>query len=95
MYLTKAQQKALDYCKTEIAKARMVDLSTMSKKELAQAKRIADAQNGIVLCPASIITLRNLEEKGYIKIVLDNSGIGTGSGAFPSVVQVIEDRGED
>ena len=95
MHLTKAQQKALDYCKTEIARARMIDLSTISKKELAKAQRIIDAQNGIVLCPASIIALRNLEEKGYIKIITDNSGIGTGGGAFPSVVQVIENREDD
>ncbi len=87
--LTKQQRAALDYCKNEIDKARATDLSAFGKKDAFKRKTIEDAQQGIVLSPASIITLRNLEAKGLIEIVTDNSGIGTGMGAFPSVVRVL------
>ena len=37
----------------------------------------------------TVRTLRKLENIGLIKILEDNSGIGTGFGAFPSKVKVL------
>ena len=53
---------------------------------------IADAQKGIVYTPGgkvTIRTLRKLEHMGLIEILEDNSGVGTGFGAFPSKVRVL------
>lgn len=54
---------------------------------------ILDAQNGIVYSQGgdcSILTLKALERRGLIEILEDNTGIGTGFGAFPSKVRVLD-----
>lgn len=83
MKLSKAQMKTMDFLKKQVDEAR---------KSNSNDKRILDAQNGIVLSPGgnvTIRTLRKLEELGLIEILEDNSGIGTGVGAFPSVVKLL------
>ena len=54
--------------------------------------KIIDAQKGIVYTQGgnvTIRTLKKLEEIGLIEILEDNSGIGTGFGAFPSKVRLL------
>lgn len=77
-----------------IAKAReeKIDIKKVKKKERSVAQKIIDAQNGIVYTQGgncTIRTLRKLEELGLIEVLEDNSGIGTGGGAFPTKVRVL------
>lgn len=94
MVLTKLQKETLDFCKKQIDEARkqVVDIKKVKKRDIREAQTILDAQNGIVLSPAgncTIRTLRKLEELGLLEIIQDNSGIGTGFGAFPSIVRIL------
>lgn len=94
MKLTKLQKETLDFCKRQIDEARkqVIDIKKINKRELQAAQRILDAQNGIVISPGgncTIKTLRKLEELGLLEIIQDNSGIGTGFGAFPSIVKIL------
>ena len=94
MRLSKVQQETIDFCKAQIDEARkqVIDLKKIKKSELCQAMKIIDAQNGIVYTQGgncSIRTLNKLEELGILEILEDNSGIGTGFGAFPSKVRIL------
>ena len=94
MKLTKVQKETLEFCKHQIDEARkqIIELKKVKKRDLMHAKQILDAQNGIVLTQGgncNIKTLRKLEELGLLEIIQDNSGIGTGFGAFPSVVKIL------
>lgn len=94
MKLSKVQQETLDFCKAQIDEARTqhVDLKKVKKSELAQAMKIIDAQNGIVYTQGGNCTsrtLKKLESLGVLEILEDNSGIGTGFGAFPSKVKIL------
>lgn len=94
MKLTKVQQETMDFCKEQIDRARLqsIDLKKAKKRELATVQRIIDAQNGIVYTQGgncTIRTLKKLEDIGLLKILEDNSGIGTGFGAFPSKVKIL------
>ena len=69
-----------------------MDISKVKKKDSVASKRILDAQSGIVYAPGgkcTIRTLKSLEERGLIEILEDNSGIGTGFGAFPSKIKIL------
>lgn len=84
----------MDFCKEQIDRARLqsIDLKKAKKRELATVQRIIDAQNGIVYTQGgncTIRTLKKLEDIGLLKILEDNSGIGTGFGAFPSKVKIL------
>ena len=64
----------------------------MGKEDYANAQKILEAQKSIVYTPGenvTVRTLRKLENIGLIEILEDNSGIGTGFGAFPSKVKVL------
>ena len=92
--LTKVQQEAMDFMKNAIDEARMqnIDVTGLSEKQLKSIQAVLDAQKGIVFSPGgdcTIRTLRALEAKGLIEVLEDNSGIGTGFGAFPSKVKVL------
>lgn len=92
--LTAIQEKAMVFMKAQIDEARKqnIDLKKTKKIDLQHAQEILNAQNGIVFSPGgdcTIRTLRALEKMGLIEILCDNSGIGTGFGAFPSVVRVL------
>lgn len=94
MRLSKVQQETIDFCKAQIAEARkqFVDLKKTKKRDLAQAMKIIDAQNGIVYTQGgncNIKTLRKLEKLGILEVLEDNSGIGTGFGAFLSKVKIL------
>lgn len=94
MRLSKVQQETVDFCKAQIDEARKqcIDLKMVEKRELGQAMKIIDAQNGIVYTQGgncNIKTLKKLEELGILEILEDNSGIGTGFGAFPSKVKIL------
>ena len=94
MKLTKVQQETMDFCKEQIDRARTqtINLKEVKKKELVEAQRIIDAQNGIVYTQGgncTIRTLKKLKELGLLEILEDNSGIGTGFGAFPSKVKIL------
>lgn len=94
MRLSKVQQETIDFCKVQIDEARkqFIDIKKVKKSELGQAMRIIDAQNGIVYTQGgncNIKTLKKLEELGILEILEDNSGIGTGFGAFPSKVKIL------
>lgn len=95
MKLTAVQMETMAYCKKQIDDARSqgeIDLQKIKKRDLFQAKQIIDAQNGIVLTQGGNCTsrtLKSLEKKGLLRIIQDNSGIGTGNGAFPSQVQIL------
>lgn len=94
MKLSKVQQETIDFCKAQIDEARKqcIDLKKVKKSKLHLAKMIVDAQNGIVYTQGgncTIRTLKKLEELGILEIIQDNSGIGTGSGAFPSIVKIL------
>ena len=94
MKLAKGQRETVEDCKSQIDEARKItrDIKKVKKRELRQAQRIIDAQNGIVYtqgCNCTIRTLKKLEAEGLIVILEDNSGIGTGFGAFPSKVKVL------
>lgn len=94
MELSKVQQETIDFCKAQIDEARKqsIDLKKIKKRELGQAMQVIDAQNGIVYTQGgncNIKTLKRLEELGLLEILEDNSGIGTGFGAFPSKVKIL------
>ena len=92
--LTPIQKETMDYCKKQIDDARrqVIDITKVKKRDYASTKKILDAQNGIVYTQGgkcTIRTLKVLERYGLIEILLDNSGIGTSQGAFPSMVKVL------
>ena len=92
--LTPVQEETMKFCKEQIDKARgeKIDIKKVKKKERSVAQKIIDAQNGIVYTQGgncTIRTLRKLEELGLIEVLEDNSGIGTGGGAFPTKVRVL------
>ena len=94
MRLSKVQQETIDFCKEQIDEARKqtIDLKKIKKRELDQAMKIIDAQNGIVYTQGgscTIRTLKELEALGSLEILEGNSGIGTGFGAFPSKVKIL------
>lgn len=94
MKLTKTQIETLEFCKRQIDEARkqVIDLKKVKKRDLGHAQNILKAQQGIVCSPGgncTIRTLKKLEELGLLEIVQDNSGIGTGFGAFPSIVKIL------
>ena len=92
--MTPVQIETMEFCKRQIDEARKqnIDLTKAKKKDYANAKRICDAQKGIVYTQGgncTIRTLRVLEKYGLIEILEDNSGIGTSVGAFPSKVKIL------
>lgn len=92
--LSQLQAETLEFCKKQIDEARKetIDISKTKKKEHASKKRIFDAQNGIVYTQGgrcTIRTLKVLEKQGLIEIIENNSGIGTGFGAFPSKIKIL------
>ncbi len=92
--LSRLQAETMEYCKRQIDEARKqeIDMAKVRKKDLAAAQKILDAQNGIVYTQGgncTIRTLKVLEQYGLIEILEDMSGIGTGTGAFPSKVRIL------
>lgn len=92
--LTPVQIETLEFCKRQIDEARNIslDISKTKKKDYAANKKILDAQNGIVYTQGgncTIRTLKAMEERGLIEILEDNSGIGTGFGAFPTKIKIL------
>ncbi len=92
--LTPLQAETMQYCKNQIDEARKVkiDIKEVKKREMYQAERILEAQAGIVYTQGgscTIRTLKSLENQGLLKVLQDNSGIGTSCGAFPSKVQIL------
>ena len=92
--LTPLQKETMDYCKKQIddARKRDIDFSRVSKRDKHDVAKIIDAQNGIVYTQGgrcTIRTLRALEEKGLLKVLDDQTGVGTGYGAFPSKVEIL------
>ena len=92
--LTPVQIETMEFCQRQIDEARKqnIDITKVKKKEYTNAKRILDAQNGIVYTQGgncTIRTLRVLEKYGLIEVLEDNSGIGTSGGAFPSKVKIL------
>lgn len=84
----------MEFCKRQIDEARKqnIDLIKVKKKDYANAKKIWDAQNGIVYTQGgncTIRTMRALEKYGLIEVLKDNSGIGIRGGAFPSKVKIL------
>lgn len=87
MKLSKVQQETMDFCKRQIDEARKQSINLSKIK-----KEIIDAQNGIVYTQGgncTIRTLKKLEKLGLIEVLEDNSGIGTGYGAFPSKIRIL------
>ena len=92
--LSPVQEETMNFCKAQIDEARkqVIDITKVKKRDFASAKRILDAQGGIVYTQGgncTIRTLKKLEELGLIEVLEDNSGIGTRGGAFPSKVKVL------
>ena len=92
--LTPVQQETMEYCKKQIDDARKceVDIIHPTKKDSISIKKLLDAQKGIVYTQGgncSIRTLKKLEKLGLLEILEDNSGIGTGYGAFPCKVKIL------
>ena len=92
--LTTLQKETMEFLKSQINEARKqtIDIKNIKKRDYANAVKILDAQKGIVYTEGgnvTIRTLKKLEKDGLIKILEDNSGIGTGFGAFPSKVKVL------
>lgn len=83
--LTPTQVETMRFCKKQIDEAR--------KNENPKADQTTlDARNGIVYTQGgncTMRTLKKLEQLGLIEVLEDNSGIGTGFGAFPSKVKVL------
>lgn len=79
--------------KIDEARRQSIDISKIKReKDYLHANCIVEAQNGIVYSPpgrCTIRTLKALERQGLIEIIQDNSGIGTGFGAFPSKIRVL------
>lgn len=93
--LSPVQEETMEFCKRQIDEARtqIVDLNKVKKRELGAARIVLDAQQGIVYTQGgncTIRTLRKLEELGLLEILEDNSGIGTGCGAFPTKVKILD-----
>ncbi len=93
--LTKVQAETMEFCRKQIDEARKqtIDVTKIKKRDYVTAKQILDAQNGIVYTQGgncTIRTLKILEQRGLIEILEDNSGIGTGAGAFPSKIRVLD-----
>ena len=94
--LTKLQAETMEYCKKQIDEARKLTEDDLKKrkKDKQDISKIIDAQNGIVYTQGGDCTsrtLRALDKKGLLTILLDNSGIGMGGGgAFPSKVQILD-----
>ena len=92
--LTSVQQETMDYCKKQIDEARMmeIDPKKVKKRDQRRVDQILEAKSGIVYTQGgncTIKTLKALEDMGLLKILEDNSGIGTGGGAFPSKVHIL------
>ncbi len=92
--LTPVQKETMEYCKQQIdeARAQVIELGKVQKGDRDSARRILDAQKGIVYTQGgncTIRTLRALEEKGLLIVLEDQSGVGTGFGAFPSKVKIL------
>ena len=92
--LTPVQEETMAYCRKQIdeARSRQIDLKKVKKRDLRAVEAILDDQDGIVYTQGgkcTIRTLRALEELGLLKVLEDNSGIGTSGGAFPSKVQIL------
>lgn len=92
--LSPVQAETMKFCIAQIDEARrqVIDIKKVKKRDIYIVRNILDAQNGIVYTQGgncSIRTLRKLESLGLIEILEDNSGIGTGFGAFPSKVKVL------
>ena len=92
--LTPLQKETMEFLKAQIDEARSysIDFENMGKEDYANTQKILEAQKGIVYTPGgnvTVRTLRKLENIGLIKILENNSGIGTGFGAFPSKVKVL------
>ena len=84
--LTPLQKETIAFLKMQIDEARK------HPKDSKCPQKITDAQKGIVYTQGgnvTIRTLKKLEEIGLIEILEDNSGIGTGFGAFPSKVRLL------
>ena len=92
--LTPLQEETMEYCKRQIDEARKqhIDLKKVKKRDNKAAVSTIEAQNGMVYTQGgdcTIRTLRSLEKMGLIEVIEDNSGIGTGVGAFPSKIKVL------
>ena len=92
--LTPLQEETMEYCKRQIDEARKqhIDLKKVKKRDYQAAVSTIVAQNGMVYTQGgdcTIRTLRSLEKMGLIEVIEDNSGIGTGVGAFPSKIKVL------
>ncbi len=92
--LTPVQEETMTYCKKQIDEARKleIDFKKIKKRDQQRVEKILEAQSGIVYTQGgrcTIKTLRGLEERGLLKVLEDNSGIGIGGGAFPSKVQIL------
>lgn len=92
--LTPLQKETMEFLKAQIDEARShsINFENIKKEDYANTQKILEAQKGIVYTPGgnvTVRTLRKLEDIGLIKILEDNSGIGTGFGAFPSKVKVL------
>lgn len=88
------QKETMAFLKAQIDQARShsINFENVGKENYENAQKILEAQKGIVYTPGgnvTVRTLRKLENIGLIKILEDNSGIGTGFGAFPSKVKVL------
>ena len=81
--LTPLQKETIAFLKMQIDEARK------HPKDSKCPQKIIDAQKGIVYTQGGNVTLKKLEEIGLIEILEDNSGIGTGFGAFPSKVRLL------
>ena len=78
--LTKLQAETMEYCKKQIDEARKLTEDDLKKrkKDKQDISKIIDAQNGIVYTQGGDCTsrtLRALEKKGLLTILLDNSGV--------------------
>jgi len=91
--LTPVQFETIEFCKKQIDEARKenIDTNNIKTKDSFRAKQILNAQNGIVYAPGGVTirTLKALEKYGLLEVLEDNSGIGTGVGAFPSKVKIL------
>ena len=92
--LTPLQEETMEYCKRQIDEARKqyIDLKKVKKRDYQAAVSTIEDQNGMVYTQGgdcTLRTLRSLEKMGLIEVIEDNSGIGTGVGAFPSKIKVL------
>ena len=92
--LTPLQEETMEFCKKKIdeARAQVIDLKKVKKSDMYSVQRILDAQEGVVYTQGGDCTsrtLKALEARGLIEIIEDQSGVGTGFGAFPSKVKIL------